>query len=159
MRGIALLALFMLLSCAPASKPPASGAKEAAQKPEVKLPPGAIPLSAVLKSVDSAGYGPVTEVEFEDGAWQVKAHRNGDLFHLKVDPLDGRIVPTPPPAQEKPLAEIVKSLEDQGYGPFLDAERSAGDGKNAATWEVEAYKGVAEVALRVDAVTGKVTLK
>ena len=47
-------------------------------------------LSAVLKSVESAGYVPVMEVEFEEDHWEIKAYRDGQLVQLKAWSSRGR---------------------------------------------------------------------
>jgi len=55
-----------------------------------------------------------------------------------------------PPADAKPLVEIIKTLEAQGYAPI--AEISMDDG----VWEVEAYKNNEERELRVNPLTGEI---
>jgi hypothetical protein len=52
-----------------------------------------------------------------------------------------------------------KQDEPAGYGPFVDVERSGKEAEGTAGWEVEAYKGKSEVALIVEAATGKATVK
>ncbi len=58
-----------------------------------------------------------------------------------------------PPANAKPLVEIVEQLEREGYGPFVDI--SFDDGY----WEVEVYEGDTQYELEVDPQTGKVRSK
>jgi len=149
------VAISVFSSCSPQQKTAENEAKEAAEKAAPTMPAGAMTLSAVLKAVESAGYAPVEEVEFEKDHWQVKAYSNGQLLQLKVDPVQGSVIPNPPPKAEKPLSELVKSLEDQGYGPIVDIEPGEGN----TEWEVEAYKGKSEVKLAVDPATGKITPK
>lgn len=55
-----------------------------------------------------------------------------------------------PPADAKPLSEVVKSLEDEGYERISDV--SFDDGK----WEVDAYKGEQKRDLEVDPHTGDI---
>lgn len=55
-----------------------------------------------------------------------------------------------PPADAKPLVEIIEALEAQGYAPIT--EISMDDG----VWEVEAYKNDEERELRVNPVTGAI---
>lgn len=55
-----------------------------------------------------------------------------------------------PPADSLPLAEIVTTIESQGYAPIT--EISMDDG----VWEVEAYKNNEERELRVDPMNGNV---
>lgn len=55
-----------------------------------------------------------------------------------------------PPADAKPLSEIVKSIEDQGYSPVTEVEMEKG------IWEIEAYKDNQERDLRVDPITAEI---
>jgi len=55
-----------------------------------------------------------------------------------------------PPADAKPLSDVVKALEDQGYSPVTEVSIDNG------VWEVEAYKDGQERELRVDPVTAKI---
>ena len=151
--------LLISLSCSPRGKTSEIRVREQATKNTTNLPSEAMSLSAVLKAVESAGYAPVIEVEFEEGYWKVKAYRDGQLLQLKVSPLAGEILPNPPPTLEKPLSVVVKGLEDHGYGPILDVERSGGGSGSSSAWEVEAYKDGSEVALTVEPATGKITPK
>ncbi|HTS64402.1 MAG TPA: PepSY domain-containing protein [Candidatus Acidoferrales bacterium] len=123
------------------------------------MPAGAMALSAVLKAVESAGYAPVEEVEFEKDHWKIKAWSNGQLLQLKVDLVTGHVIPNPQPKADKPLSEVVKSLEDHGYGPILDVERGEAESGGSAAWEIEAYKGKSEVKVKVDPATGTITAK
>ncbi len=153
------LGLVISLSCSGGKKTPESSAKESVKGTAVKPPPGAMSLSSVLKAVESAGYTPVAEVEFEKDHWEVKAYRNAQLLQLKVGLLAGDILPNPPPTLERPLSVIVKGLEDQGYGPILDVERGAGGSEGPTAWEIEAYKGSSEVSISVESNSGKITTK
>lgn len=55
-----------------------------------------------------------------------------------------------PPANAKPLVEIIETLEAQGYDPIT--EISLDDG----IWEVEAYRNNQERELKVHPVTGEI---
>lgn len=63
-------------------------AASAASRP----PADARPLSAIVQALERQGYGPITEIEFDDGRWEVEAYKDGRRRQLKVDPLDGRIL-------------------------------------------------------------------
>ena len=56
-----------------------------------------------------------------------------------------------PPADAKPLSEIVKSLEDAGFAPIVEVEFRAG------RWHVEAFKDGQKRDLRVHPVSGEIT--
>jgi hypothetical protein len=55
-------------------------------------PANAKPLSAILKIVEDRGYKTITEVEFEDGKWEIEIHQaGGKEIEIHVDPLSGQI--------------------------------------------------------------------
>jgi len=115
-----------------------------------------MPLSAVLRNVEASGYAPVVGVEFEKDHWEVKAYKDGQLHELKLGLKNGDIVPNPAPQLVTPLSAVVKRLEDQGFGPIVDVEQAE---NGAGGWEVEAYKGKAEMKLEVESGSGKITTK
>jgi hypothetical protein len=153
------LGLLISSSCSRTETARETGAKQGVKKAAIKLPPGAMPLSAVLKTLEAAGYTPVVEAELEEDHWEIKAYQNGQLLLLKAGLLKGEIQPNPPPTLGKPLSATVKAVEDQGYGPILDVERAAKEGNGDTAWEIEAYKGSSEVNVNVDSASGKVTAK
>ena len=55
-----------------------------------------------------------------------------------------------PPQDAKPLSELVRTLEEQGYSLFVDIEFEDGQ------WEIEAYKEGVKRELRVNPVSGKI---
>lgn len=56
-------------------------------------PANAKPLSTIIKSVEDRHYGTITEVEFEDGKWEVEVHQaNGKELEIHVDAVNGQIV-------------------------------------------------------------------
>ncbi|HXS07314.1 MAG TPA: PepSY domain-containing protein [Rhizomicrobium sp.] len=53
-------------------------------------PANAKPLSVIIKSLEDRGYKTISEVEFEDGKWEVEVHQaNGKEMELHVDPING----------------------------------------------------------------------
>jgi hypothetical protein len=154
-----ILGLLILAACSRGEHTSETGEKKATKETAVRLPPGAISLSAVLKTIESAGYDPVIDVEFEKDHWEIKAFRNGQLLQLNVGLLAGEILPNPAPALEKPLSAVVKGLEDQGYGPILDVEREGGGSDARSAWDVEAFKGGSELKVSVESASGKITTK
>jgi hypothetical protein len=56
-----------------------------------------------------------------------------------------------PPANAKPLSEIIKSIEDQGYKNIEEVEFDDG------AWEIEVHQASGkEVEIHVDPVAGKI---
>jgi hypothetical protein len=66
-----------------------------------------------------------------------------------VDFETGGIMSDTPPSPGKPLSEILESLEEQGFGPFLDVDLKGGE------LEIETHKEGMVVVLTVDANTGE----
>lgn len=57
-----------------------------------------------------------------------------------------------PPANAKPLSEIVKSVESQGFSPILDIGFDDRDG-----WEIKTYRNNEKRELKVNPVSGEIT--
>ncbi len=64
-----------------------SSAASAAGRP----PADAQPLSAIVLALEQRGFGPIVEIEFDDGLWEVEAFEDGRKRRLKIDPVSGRI--------------------------------------------------------------------
>jgi len=57
-----------------------------------------------------------------------------------------------PPANAKPLSEIIKSVEDRHYGAITEVEFEGGK------WEIEVHQpGGKEIEIHVDAISGQIT--
>ena len=52
-------------------------------------PAGAMPLTAIVQSVEARGLGIMTEVEFDDGHWEVELRKDGRKLKLSLDPRTG----------------------------------------------------------------------
>jgi uncharacterized membrane protein YkoI len=115
------------------------------------------PLLKVLEILDDKGYGPVTEISFDDGVWEAEAYKGDAAFEVSVDPSNGEIVSEhrddgdpKPPTGTLPLAKVIAALEKAGYADLNDIsfERKS--------WEVEATRENQKRELRVDAKDGRV---
>ncbi len=122
----------------------------------VTLPADAKPLSEVVRALEAGGYAPVVEVGFADDHWDVKAYRDGQLVQLRVGLTAGEVLPATPPAAKRPLSEIVKRLEEEGYGPILSIEWIVAESGGGGMWQLEAYKDSEVVSVNVDPVSGRV---
>ena len=57
-------------------------------------PANAKPLSVIIKAVEDQGYKTITEVEFEDGKWEIEIHQpGGKESEIHVDPMTAKVVP------------------------------------------------------------------
>jgi hypothetical protein len=71
---------------------PRSGAEQCRQpdKSDEALPPAhARPLSAIIQALEERQLGVITEVEFDDGFWEVKLRQDGRKLKLDIDPRTG----------------------------------------------------------------------
>jgi hypothetical protein len=56
-------------------------------------PANAKPLSSIIKAVEDRGYKTITEVEFEDGKWEIEVHQaGGKEAKIHIDPFSAEIV-------------------------------------------------------------------
>ncbi len=56
-----------------------------------ELPPAnGMPLSAILRTLTKQDVGVITEVEFDDGVWEVEVRQNGRERKLRLEPLTGK---------------------------------------------------------------------
>ncbi|HWF63363.1 MAG TPA: PepSY domain-containing protein [Rhizomicrobium sp.] len=87
-------AIYRVLGVAACSLAAWSASAQASWFEDEAPPANARPLSAIIKSVEDQGYKTITEVEFEDGKWEIEVHQaNGKETEIHVDPVSGRIVP------------------------------------------------------------------
>lgn len=124
-----------------------------------KLPPeGSKPVSEIVQSVEKLNLGVITEVEFEDGYWEVEIQKGDTEIELHLDPKTCEILrrkekrdPTHnvPPEGSKPLSEIVQSVEKRDLGTITEVEFEDG------FWEFEIRKTAMKIKLYVDPRTGK----
>jgi len=55
-------------------------------------PPNAKPLSTIIKTVEERNLGTITEVEFDDGKWEIEVHQaGGKEIEVHVDAISGQI--------------------------------------------------------------------
>ena len=57
-----------------------------------KPPANAIPLSQLIKMLESKGFNPIVQVELDDGVWEVEAYRDNRKLELKVNPVSGKVI-------------------------------------------------------------------
>lgn len=52
-------------------------------------PANSLALSIIMQSIEARGQGTITEVEFDDGFWEVKLRKDRQKIKLVVDPMTG----------------------------------------------------------------------
>jgi hypothetical protein len=67
------------------------------QDEELEIPPeGSVPLSEIIASIEIEGHTWITEVEFEDGVWEVEFVVGDEGFELEIDPMTGEALSDEP---------------------------------------------------------------
>ena len=119
-------------------------------------PAGGKPLSEILRSVEDQKLGAFSEVEFDDGLWEVKVCGASACQKLYLSPGSGdetrrRSADSEeiPPPNSKPLSTIVQAIEASGAGSITEVEFDDG------VWEVDLRKDGRKTKLRIDPMTGK----
>jgi uncharacterized membrane protein YkoI len=117
------------------------------------------PLSEIIKSVEDQQLGPITDVDFERGLWEVEAFKDGRKTTLYFDPKTGRLDrrrerpdshEDVPPADAKPLSEIIRSVEARNLGQIREV-----DYDDKGYWEVKVRGTGVKSELHIDAVSGQ----
>ncbi len=80
--GFSLVAAcFLMLGC--------GDSDEAADEAREMPPAGAMSLLEIAQMLDSAGYGPILEIEFDDGVWEMEGYMDGEYVEIELDPMSG----------------------------------------------------------------------
>jgi hypothetical protein len=120
-------------------------------------PKGSLTLYDVTKLLESNKYGPIVDVSFDDGYWEVEVFKGEAAFEVLVDPLNGAIIAEHrdeaealPPDGSQPLSKIAATLMGAGYTDLNDASYEG------RSWEIEARSENVKRELRVDPATGDI---
>jgi hypothetical protein len=57
-----------------------------------KPPENSMKLSEIVKSLESRGYSPITEISIDEGVWEAEAYREGKERELKINPVNAEII-------------------------------------------------------------------
>ncbi len=120
-------------------------------------PSGSKPLSEIIKSVENQA-GTITQAEFDNGMWEIEAHKGTNETTFYLDPKTGKLIRQTssidahealPPAGSMALSAIVKSLEDQKVGTISEIEFDDG------FWEATIHKDGKKSKMHIDPKSGK----
>lgn len=119
-------------------------------------PPNTMPLSAIIRSIETGGHGALKSIEFDDGFWEAEVC-DAACKKLYIQPQSGEIKRTEhedrenelPPQGSLPLSTIVASLEKQKLGVITEVEFEDG------FWEVKIHKNGTKRQLNMDPKTGR----
>lgn len=115
-----------------------------------------MPLSAIIRSIETGQYGSIKSIEFDDGLWEAEVCKD-TCSKLYIQPQSGAIARTEredaekelPPQGSLPLSKIVASLEEQKLGVITEVEFDDG------FWEVKIRKNGTRTKLDIDPKTGQ----
>lgn len=115
------------------------------------------PIVEIVEQLEQQGYGPFSELDFDDGRWEVEVYKNDAAYELLIDGRSGEILsehrddPEPrPPHDAQPLSQILHSLLKAGYADIHDVSLER------RYWEIEAFRQGSKRELHVHPVTGEV---
>lgn len=115
------------------------------------------PVVEIVQQLEKQGYGPFSEVDFDDGNWEVEVYKDDKAYELTVDGRSGEILSehrdddaSRPPRDAQPLSKILQALAKADYTRIHDVtfERRY--------WEVEAFRQGDKYELHVDPTTGEI---
>lgn len=71
--------------------------EELEEEEELEIPPeGSIPLSEIIANLEINGHTWITEVEFEDGVWEIEFVSGDEKYELEIDPMTGEALSDEP---------------------------------------------------------------
>lgn len=117
------------------------------------IPSRTLPMSEILKIVQTRGYSAIREVEFDDGLYEVEAlDEKGNQIIVRINPHTGDFINTQKPKKYPvSILEAAQKIEDAGYHHIYKIET------HGSQYEVNALdKKGKKVKLRLDASTGKI---
>jgi len=120
-------------------------------------PADAKPLVEIVEQLEQQGYGPFTDVSFDDGYWEVEVFKKDTAYELLVDRRTGKVLSeqrdheeSRPPRDAKPLSQILRDLAKAGHTRIHDVSFEY------RYWEIESLLDDGEHELHVDPKTGKI---
>lgn len=120
-------------------------------------PADAKPIVEIVEQLEQQGYGPFSELDFDDGQWEVEVYRNDTAYELAVDEHTGKILSEHrddaeprPPRDAQPLSQILRKITKSGYANIEDISFER------RYWEIEALREDGKHELHVEPSTGEV---
>lgn len=118
------------------------------------IPTNSLPMSQILKNLQSKGYKNIREVKFDDGIYEVEAlDEQGNEHILRVSPKTGELIKNQNIQNNAiSILEVAQKIEAAGYHFIYKIE------SHGSHYDVEALsKEDKKVELKIDADTGKIT--
>lgn len=115
------------------------------------------PIVEIIEQLEKQGYGPFSEIDFDDGYWEVEVYKQDTAYELAVDGRTGQILSEHrddaeprPPRDAKPLSQILRMLINSGYTNICDVSFER------RYWEVEAFRVDGKYEIHVQPITGEI---
>lgn len=119
--------------------------------------PDSKPIVEVVEQLEKQGYGPFSEISFDDGYWEVEVYKDGAAYELAVDGRSGKILSeyrddpeAHPPRDAKPLSAILHLVLKAGYTNIEDASFER------RYWEIEALRQDGKYEILVHPTSGEI---
>ncbi len=120
-------------------------------------PEGARPIVEIVEQLEKQGYGPFSELDFDDGNWEVEVYKGDAPYELTVDPRNGKVLAEfrgdaepRPPRDAQPLSQILRSVLKAGYTDIHDVSFER------RYWELEAFRDNGKYEVHVQPATGEI---
>lgn len=114
-------------------------------------------IAEIVELLEGQDYGPLVEISFDDGVWEVETYRGRESLELAVDPVSGEILSEHrddsgprPPQDGLVLSELLAKLADAGHTGIEEVSFER------RYWEVELRRDNEKRELHVHPVTGEV---
>jgi uncharacterized membrane protein YkoI len=118
---------------------------------------GVKPVVEITEQLEQQGYGPFSELDFDNGNWEVEVYKDDTAYELSVDGRSGKILSEHrddaeprPPRDAQPLSKILHALLKAGYTDIRDVSFER------RYWEIEAFRDDDKRELHVQPTTGDV---
>lgn len=115
------------------------------------------PIVKVVEQLEKQGYGPFSDIDFDDGRWEVEAYKGDVAYELRVDRRTGQILSEhrddsepQPPRDSKPLSQILHAVINAGYKDLDDVSFER------RYWEIEAFRDGDKREIHVHPTTAEV---
>ncbi len=114
------------------------------------------PIVEIVQQLEKQGYGPFSELDFDNGNWEIEVYKDDVAYELAVEGRSGKILSEHrddaeprPPRDAQPLSQILHSLTKNGYTQIHDVSFER------RYWEIEAFRQDLKYEIHVHPTTGE----
>lgn len=120
-------------------------------------PTDARPVVEIVEQLERQGYGPFTEISFDDGVWEVEVYKDDVSCELAVDPKSAKVLSEHrddaeprPPREALSLSRLLRQVEQAGYESISEVSFER------RYWEIESFRSDGKHEIHVNPATGEV---